>query len=244
MNNPMIEAQVERIWHEELPELIQHMPYNSWCQPTLSRSERGWRFVFRCNAEACRFFAAAIGSTPMEAFLIVKHHLANQMRRWHDLRFGNAQERSRLESLALPVTAEIPKVLIVDDDLDTALSMQVAFKQLGCETEVATQHEGLHHKLISSQADYIFLDWRLNDQVTAGEVVEKAVRLIETFSDLQEKFLNHRPRIVTYSALKRGQIALPHHGDHYFKHLDHWEKPMPFTEVIERASEVFLIPHS
>ena len=172
----------------------------------------------------------------MEAFLIAKHRVLIQIHDWHQSRFAGTEVSPK--NLVRDFFNDGPRVLIVDDDVDMALAMQSALAQLGCQTEVHTCHEGLHRKLASSQADYIFLDWKLNDQVTADQVVERAVRFIDTFSDLREKFAHHRPSIVTHSVLDRGQVTLPKAGIPYFSHLDHWQKPMPFHEVVKRASEL------
>ena len=59
---------------------------------------------------------------------------------------------------------------------------------------------------------------------------------MSVFSDLRERFMKKRPRVVTYSVLERDNIALPRAGNKYFMHVDHWQKPMPFNEVVERAS--------
>lgn len=229
--DPAIDGQLKRILHDEIPEMLEMLPSNNWHKHACFEKGGRWRFTFECNSETRRFFASALGSSPMEAFLITRHRILAQIREWHRTRFDGA--------LAAPAHTHAPRVLIVDDDVDVALAMQTAFGQLGCETEVATSHEGLHRKLLQSPADYIFLDWRLNGEVTADQVVEKAIRYIDTFSDLREKFTGHRPRVVTHSVLDREQVTLPSAGTPYFDHLDHWQKPMPFHEVVKRASQLF-----
>ncbi len=131
-----------------------------------------------------------------------------------------------------------PRVLVVDDDEDLALAMYVAFEKLGWKADVAVKHEGLHRKIAAGESDFIILDWNLNSAVTADRVFEKAIRLIDAFSDLRERFSGHRPRIITCSVLDKDEVVLPAEGMKYFEHLDHWQKPVPYSEMIERATEM------
>jgi CheY-like chemotaxis protein len=222
-------SQVQHIVEVEIPEMLKMMPYDCWHRRSCQLEGGRWMFEFEAKSVAGRFFAKASGDSPSEAFAIARKMLQRQIREWHRTRFASAPVVPMID--AAPV-----QVLIVDDDIDMALAMQEALNQLGCETEIATRHEDLHRKIIFSDADYILLDWNLNDKVTADRVVAKAVRLIETFSDLRQKFTAHKPRIVTHSVLDREHVALPQSGHDYFEHLDHWQKPVPFTEIIERAS--------
>lgn len=219
---------------EEVEELQEQLPYDSWIDHKLTPQGDGYRYDFKCNSGLNRFFATGSGKSPKEAFLIAKHHLLLQIADWHRTRF-EAPLQSPAAAMR-PVTP--PKVLIIDDDVDLALAMQTAFGQLGCEAVIETRHEGLHRKIISSNADLIFMDWKLNNHVTAGEVMERASRVITAFSDLRQKFSEHKPKVVTYSVLGRDEIHLPAEGENFFDHTDHWQKPMPFAEVISRGSSL------
>jgi hypothetical protein len=217
----------------EIPEIVEKLPYRSWHKSAFQKEGGLWRFLFDCNHTGGSITAAGLGHTPREAFALAKHTVLRQLSDWHKNRFDEGSS-----SQAPPSPAYGLKALIVDDDVDLALSMQSALSQMGFRTEVAFGYEDLHRKIVSCDADFIFLDWKLNGGVNAGQVVEKAIRLIETFGDLREKFNLQRPRIVTYSALERAEIALPAAGSRYFTHFDHWQKPLQFHEVVERASNL------
>jgi len=229
------ELQIAQVYQIDFPELLRELPYDSWIQKGFRRDGSGWRFDLSCKSAAACFTADGFGTSPVDAFARARNALLGQLKNWRKSRFETAFEYRRFE----PDRAGAPRVLIIEDDLDLARAMNEALKKLGCETEVATQHEDLHRKISFSDAEYIFMDWKLNGQVTADTVVQKAVRLINAFTDLRKKFKEHRPRIVTYSVLRRDEISLPDAGKSYFDHLDHWQKPMPFHEVIRRASGLF-----
>jgi CheY-like chemotaxis protein len=233
---PDIENELQLIRHEGLPDLIRQLPADNWHKETWYQRPGRWRFNFECNSPEGRFFASGLGGTPMEAFLITRHRLLAQIHEWHKVRFNEGPALTTVAHRGFGT--EAPRVLIVDDDIDMAMAMQTALGQLGCQTEIATGHEGLHRRLVTCDADYIFLDWKLNDSVTADQVMDKAVRYIDTFSDLRQHFTEHRPHIVTHSILDRQQVLLPTGGVSYFNHLDHWQKPMPFQEVVKRASDL------
>ncbi|MBS1969990.1 MAG: hypothetical protein JSU04_06760 [Bdellovibrionales bacterium] len=209
----------------ELQELIDKLPANSWIDNSFQMENDLWRFQFDCNHVGGSFHATGVGQSPHEAFMVARQLIMQQLDHWHKTRFLN-----------LNISNPPPRVLIVDDDVDLALAMQTALTDLGYHVDVANKHENLHHTIAEGNADYIFLDWKLDNNVTAGQVMEKTNMLIDKFADLRHKFEIHPPRIVTYSSLDCTETLLPESGKHYFKHIDHWQKPMPFREAIERAS--------
>jgi CheY-like chemotaxis protein len=209
----------------EIQELVDKLPSDSWINNTFQMENDLWRFQFDCNHVGGSFHATGLGQTPKEAFQVARQLILQQLGQWHKTRFLN-----------LNVSSPPPKVLIVDDDVDLALAMQTALTDLGYHVEVANTHENLHHTIAKGGADYIFLDWKLGNNVTAGQVMEKTNLLINEFEDLRHKFELQPPRIVTYSSLDCSETLLPASGKRFFKHVDHWQKPMPFREAIERAS--------
>lgn len=226
-------SEVRYIFREEMPTLLEQLPYHL-CHKTLfnQNSNGDWVFSFFGKAASYVFNATAIGKTPMEAFTIVKYNILQQLKDWHEVRFSNYLS----PKAQLPTSA--PRVLIIDDDVDLIAAMRTALSQLGCRTDIATKHEGLHQRIITAKPDYIFLDWKLGGQITADLIVERSVRLINVFSDVKETFRAHKPRIVTYSALKRDQIKLPETSHEFFQHMAHWRKPMSLSDFIKRTSEL------
>lgn len=234
-----VDAQVQHLIHEEVPQLVQQLPYDSWHRTSIIEKDGLWIFEIECNSVLQKFFAKGNGNTPAEAFAAGKYLLTCQIRDWHKTRFQGDADQAGPFTPALP-TPRDPRVLIVDDDEDLALSLQTALADIGVQAEIVTQHEDLHRKIIAHPVDFILMDWQLNGAVTADQVMERTSRLIDAFSDLRDRFSSARPRVVTYSVLDRDEIALPRSGNKYFMHIDHWQKPMPFHEVVERASALFI----
>lgn len=129
-----------------------------------------------------------------------------------------------------------PKVWIVDDDTDMALLMQDGLKRCGITANVITDTHDLHRKLSFDRADFILLDWMLSTELTADMVMNKAIRLINSFTDLKTEFKERPPQVVTYSVLEKSQINVPR--SQYFEHVEHLEKSIPREDVLHRFSEI------
>lgn len=235
----------------EIPLILDQLPPDG--HPTVDFSQRGpdWLFKFTFVSINARFAAVGVGSSPFQAFSIGRQVLDRQIREWHQARLAGRPyfaifdnrlgfPRSLDTSTAASPHVEAPRrpltALIIDDDVDTALAVESIFKQLGCQTEVITQPDDLPRKISSTRADYIILDWRLGDQLLASQVVERATRFIDVFSDLRQMFVHARPKVITYSALPYSEISFP--KTEYFDHLDHWQKPISFSELALRFSEL------
>src|SRR5580704_15664280 len=76
----------------------------------------------------------------------------------------------------------IPSVLIVDDDVDTVLVMESILRPLGLNVDFALDVHDAQRKISSGKYGIIFLDWLLDPQTSADQVVARAVRLLEKFS--------------------------------------------------------------
>lgn len=131
-----------------------------------------------------------------------------------------------------------PTVLIVEDDPDVAVATESIFKQLGCKTILSDGHDGASHKMSFQDVDFIVLDWMLGDNLSADELVKRSTRIIDTYKDLRARFHNQHAKIITYSALDRSKVHLPESD--YFDHLDHWQKPVNYTELTKRASDLLV----
>lgn len=125
-----------------------------------------------------------------------------------------------------------PRVLIVDDDVDLAYAMQTGLRRQGIFAEVITQTDEVHRRISFDRADFILLDWMLDEHLTADMVVSRSIRLIDAFADLREKFTMSPPRVVTFSVLDREMVRLPQ--SRFFSHHDHLEKSMSHADVIAR----------
>ncbi len=229
-----IEAQqLQQIESYDLPELIDSFPSDCVHFEEFSQEGGLWKFSFKCNFLDGRFYASTVHCSPKGAFESARDKLLKQIQEWRATRFA-----TEAEFMHPPFgNANNPRILLIDDDQDFALTTALAFEKAGLHTDVAVRHQELHRKIVNADFDYIVFDWNLNDAITADLVIDRAIRLINAFSDLREKFYEHKPRIVTFSAMDAQDIHMPTAGNEYFDYLGHWRKPMPFNEVVSRAKK-------
>lgn len=126
-------------------------------------------------------------------------------------------------------------VLIVDDDVDAILPMNSLFRGLGCATSYAITSREAWHQMASGLYDIILLDWNLGQQ-TGGEVLQKALRVIQRFQDHRYMGQGFHPRLITYSGSRRSELVLP--DNKIFVHVDHWRKPVITAKIREEAARL------
>lgn len=151
-----------------------------------------------------------------------------------DWRDGRITSAPGLPRQSLP--KKQPRVLIVDDDVDLAYALQTGLRREGIFAEVITQTDEIHRRISFDRADFILLDWMLDEHLTADMVVSRSIRLIDAFSDLREKFTTRPPRVVTFSVLERSLVRLP--PSKFFDHHDHLEKSLPHSDVITKLMQL------
>jgi CheY-like chemotaxis protein len=237
------EREISTLQTAQMLTLLETMPYNNSHHADFKLEDGKWAFRFKLNSPRAKFSAGGLGDTPTEAFLVAKQVIQKQIREWHEARIKNlTYDATTNEDLLLKIATAAkdafkpPVVMIVDDDVDTAMGIEMIFRQLGCITHIVTNPNDLHRKISMGDADFIVLDWMLSEKIQAGQVVEKAVRVIDSFSDLKQKFELAQPKIITHSVLGKNSITIPE--NHYFKHLDHWQKPISHYELTTRTSEL------
>jgi CheY-like chemotaxis protein len=142
-------------------------------------------------------------------------------------------DESTLDWQAWPPQKQ-PKVWIVDDDKDMAILMQAGLESQGIRSDIITDPSDLHRKISFDEVDFILLDWMLSSNLTADMVMRRAIRIIGTFSDLQQKFQKHPAQVVTYSALEEDKIHVPE--SEFFHHLGHLDKSTPYQDMIHHLS--------
>lgn len=137
------------------------------------------------------------------------------------------------ENNAVRHAKKIPRVLIVDDDLDTALALEDIFRNLGCQASCVVDMQGAQRAIESGKADLIILDWMLGLEGTAEDLLEKTIRHIAKLDHLH-KLTRHLPtKIVSYSSLDGEDINVP--ASPYFRHLDHWQKPIDYRSLVRKT---------
>jgi PleD family two-component response regulator len=124
-------------------------------------------------------------------------------------------------------------VLIIDDDVDSALQVRSVFTHLGCQTTCALGWVEARKKLCALKYDIVILDWVLDQHVDAGNVVKLCTKTIEKFAGTENPQHYKKPRIVTYSSLLADEIHLV--PSPYFEYFEHWQKPIPQRDLLGRA---------
>ena len=245
------QEQIADITARQLPELTDAMPSNgSATQHFTALGPDSWIYRFHYKSVAAEFNAIGIGPQPKDAFAVARQDLEKQIHQWHIARekdeeyLGTAdaevlqkfKQSQNLKTLVQMDLKHAPTVLIVEDDLDVAAATESIFKQLGCKTIVSDGHDGASHKMSFQDVDFIVLDWILGDNLSADELVKKSTRIIDAFKDLRTRFQNQHAKVITYSALDKSKVQLP--DNEYFDHLDHWQKPLNYSDLVRRASKL------
>lgn len=246
-------AQITDITARQLQELTDAMPSNgSATQHFTAFGADHWIYRFHFKSVCAEFNAVGIGSQPSEAFAVARQVLEKQIREWHIARnndedyigvpntdiLQNLRKKQNLKTALQPNYKHIPTVLIVEDDVDVANATESIFRQLGCKTILSDGHDGASHKMSFQDVDFIVLDWMLGNDLSGDELVKKSNRIINSFKDLKSRFQQQHAKVITYSALDKSKIHLPESD--YFDHLDHWKKPINYTELARRASDLLV----
>ena len=125
------------------------------------------------------------------------------------------------------------RILIVEDDIDMAKAAEITFKNLGCPTTIATTLQQADHFLSRNTADLVILDWMLQDNVRATQLLKQAAaRRLQNHTP-------HRPKVITYSSLSPQEIDFP--DTLCFEHVEHWQKPLRYADLSKRSSELLAV---
>ena len=152
---------------------------------------------------------------------------------------GEMSKHRSYRTMTKSVATEIHKrtqllqVLIVDDDVDAAVLVDSIFHECGCNTVHALDGQEAQRLISAGKIDLIILDWHLGENLTADQVIARTSVFIHKFDSLENKFKNHKPKIISYSSEPSTVIRLPE--SQYFEHIGHWQKPMKRPELIHRA---------
>jgi CheY-like chemotaxis protein len=134
-----------------------------------------------------------------------------------------------LKTLGLEMEKKsVPKVLIIDDDLEAIIPIEMVFREMGCLTSFAIDQKEAIRKLKSIPSDIIVLDWML-DNTTGGELIKNISLEGEAFTIEH----GYKPKVITYSGLEDEQITFP--DNEWFEHVNHWTKPINFEKISEEA---------
>ncbi|MGE0764734.1 MAG: response regulator [Bdellovibrionales bacterium] len=124
-------------------------------------------------------------------------------------------------------------VLIIDDDVDSALLVESVFAHLGCQTTCSLSSDEARRRLNSLKADFIILDWCLDHQIEASQIISQCTQTFGKFDKKIGHGPRRKPKIITYSSLNEKEIE-PLQSP-YFQHIDHWQKPISHRELLSRV---------
>lgn len=124
-------------------------------------------------------------------------------------------------------------VLIVDDDVDSALQVGSIFTQLGCHTVLTPGWVDAKKRICSLKADLIVLDWILGRDVDGGLIVRECTRLLSKVRPTSHEALWQKPKIITYSSLPQRAIHIQQNP--FFDHVAHWKKPLTQRSLLKEA---------
>lgn len=126
-----------------------------------------------------------------------------------------------------------PSVLIIDDDIELAHLLKHMFTDLGFHTELAFSADEAFKKARTSHPDLVILDWLLGGTCTGEDVLKRLRVAFGKFDSESENPNDNHLDIVTFSQLKSTDIKIP--SASYFRHLEHWRKPIGYKALVRRA---------
>jgi CheY-like chemotaxis protein len=144
--------------------------------------------------------------------------------------FGIYSALKLIDSKNAFIMSRPARILIVEDDLDMAAAAKMAFDQLGCVTSVATNVSQARKMLRENSTDIIIMDWMLQNNINTGDIIEELC---------DARLMNKRDvraKVVTCSNLGVEQINFPE--TEQYDYLDHWQKPISFSDFKNRSSEL------
>lgn len=132
-----------------------------------------------------------------------------------------------------------PRVLVIDDDIDATLPIQITLLELGFDVEMSADPRNAKKLLCSSSWDLIILDWLLDVNVTAPQILEESNKFIGKIEALHLDRIKRPSPIISFSVLPKSEVFVPK-SDHFF-HLTHWAKPVNYGAIRHRL--LALLPY-
>ncbi|MCB0415235.1 MAG: response regulator [Bdellovibrionales bacterium] len=126
------------------------------------------------------------------------------------------------------------KVLIVDDDIDSALLVSSIFNNLGCYTDYALNYIEAKSKINDNDLDIIILDWCLDSDIEADQLLYNCLKFQKRFASGLEE--TKHPLVVTYSSLPASNIHWIHNPR--FEYKGHWDKSLTHEELVQNGLDL------
>lgn len=231
--------------------IFERLKHDYFITGTFERSKTG-EFLGTIHAESDHGNFHAHAQNPNLGFMItdlkkkvraqIEHHKSRALAARHqDLHVSKQPISWQTPSLQIvPTDAEreamssakpVPRVLIIDDDIEAIVPMEMIFREMGCETSFAIERQEAINKLRTSPCDIIVLDWML-DSTTGGELIRGLSQSGEAFAVEH----GYKPVVITYSGLDDKHIEFPE--NEWFEHIKHWTKPIRYDEISSDAKSL------
>jgi CheY-like chemotaxis protein len=129
------------------------------------------------------------------------------------------------------------KVLIIDDDIDSALVTAGAFTSAGWQTDIATTPAMALDYLYYGEPGLVVLDWILSPVLNGRELLKNAT---QTFTGERERQkTTETPIPVPVVSLSSSPLNTINYDDsEFFKHTESWQKPYRFSELVSAAGRI------
>lgn len=229
-------------FRERIENLFEKFPSDAVSTLKISRFGERWLLRAMITSVHAKFTAIGVSAEMKEAIDSIETQLMSQLEHWRKGRFSETRwmknvEAQFLSQIAEDFSAEGPtQVLIVDDDIDAALLVDSVFRKKGCETRLALTVQEARQMIAQMQADLIILDWKLSRDVNADQVLEESIAKFEAKHDVG---VRKHPKVVTFSSLSGSEIHFPQ--SKFFEHVDHWKKPINYTDLTNKSSGVLAV---
>jgi len=126
------------------------------------------------------------------------------------------------------------RVLIIDDDIDSALVTAQAFAEVGCRAQIATTPDRALDYLTYDPPGLVVLDWVLSPALNGHDLLQSAALTLA--GDSGKHHANGPLPVVSLSSTPPQSICYA--DSKYFRALEYWQKPFQLHELVSAADRV------
>ncbi len=131
--------------------------------------------------------------------------------------------------------ANVLRVLLVDDDVESIIPMHLVLAGMGCEITIAFNGETAIDQLIKRPFDLVILDWVMPD-LNGIDVLKKTQSIIVRDQSIVKKWKQSKVPFITYSAVSFKDVEIPDCAS--FDFVGHWQKPISLNKLSFLTSEI------
>ncbi|MCB0394227.1 MAG: hypothetical protein KDD25_06690 [Bdellovibrionales bacterium] len=131
------------------------------------------------------------------------------------------------------------RVLVVEDDFDTAALVSTALKNIGCDVVTASSVSQASKQLAIGEFDTVILDWYLENGRVGQEVLDEFEQVVANTRLLNTQFENKSFQLVTFSSARKEEMNL--NAGLHFNYGGHWQKPMAYAEIKARSQSLVAV---